>query len=100
MQLRSELRRLFNESKGSAGSRALMSIMRELGHQIGWFKVRRLMKEARLKSKQPGAHAYKVPGLNDQTSRICWRVNLLPRNPIRCGVATLLTCGRVAAGIT
>lgn len=38
-----------------------MSMIRELGHQIGRFiKVRRLMKEAGLASKQPGAHAYKV----------------------------------------
>lgn len=37
-----------------------MSMMRELGYQIGRFKVRRLMKDAGLVSKQPGAHAYKV----------------------------------------
>lgn len=30
----------------SACSRALMSMMRELGYQIGRFKVRNLMKEA------------------------------------------------------
>ncbi|MFQ1771304.1 hypothetical protein ACK37C_10970 [Aeromonas veronii] len=34
--------------------------MRELGYQIGRFKVRNLMKEAGLVSKQPGAHRYKV----------------------------------------
>ncbi len=60
MQQRSELRRLFKESRDSAGSRALMSMMRELGYQIGRFKVRNLMKEAGLVSKQPGAHRYKV----------------------------------------
>ncbi len=60
VQQKSVLRRLFNESRGSAGSRALMSMMRELGHQVGRFKVRRLMKDAELVSKQPGAHAYKV----------------------------------------
>ncbi|TNI11188.1 IS3 family transposase [Aeromonas veronii] len=60
IQQRSELRRLFKESRSSAGSRALMSMMRELGYQIGRFKVRNLMKEARLASKQPGAHRYKV----------------------------------------
>jgi putative transposase len=46
MQPRSELRRLFKASRGSAGSRALMSMMRELGYQIGRFKIRNLMKEA------------------------------------------------------
>ncbi|WP_421238655.1 IS3 family transposase [Aeromonas enteropelogenes] len=60
VQQKSVLRRLFNESRGSAGSRALMSMMRELGHQVGRFKVRRLMKDAGLASKQPGAHANKV----------------------------------------
>lgn len=60
MQQRSQLRRLFKESRNSAGSRALMSMMRELGHQIGRFKVRSLMKEAGLVSKQPGAHRYQV----------------------------------------
>ena len=60
MQQRSELRRLFKESRNSAGSRALMSMMRELGHQIGRFKVRSLMKEAGLVSRQPGAHRYQV----------------------------------------
>jgi putative transposase len=60
LQQRSELRRLFKDSRSSAGSRALMSMMRELGHQIGRFKVRRLMKEADLVSKQPGSHAYKT----------------------------------------
>ncbi len=60
MQQRSELRRLFKKSRDSAGSRALMSMMRELGYQIGRFKVRNLMKEAGLASRQPGAHRYKV----------------------------------------
>ncbi|MGE6106181.1 IS3 family transposase, partial [Aeromonas veronii] len=60
MQQRCELRRLFKASRNSAGSRALMSMMRELGYQIGRFKVRNLMKEAGLVSKQPGAHRYQV----------------------------------------
>ncbi len=37
-----------------------MSMMRELGYQIGRFKVRNLMKEAGLVSKQPSAHRYQV----------------------------------------
>ena len=60
MQQRSELRRLFKACRNSAGSRALMSMMRELGYQSGRFKVRNLMKEAELASKQPGTHRYKV----------------------------------------
>lgn len=60
MQQRSELRRLFKASRDSAGSRALMSMMRELGYQIGRFKVCSLMKAAGLVSKQPGAHRYQI----------------------------------------
>ncbi|MBK4989450.1 DDE-type integrase/transposase/recombinase [Pseudomonas sp. S36] len=33
--------------------------MQEEGEQIGWFKVRSLMRELALVSKQPGTHAYK-----------------------------------------
>ncbi len=51
---------MFKESRGSAGSRTLMSMMRELGYQIRRFTVRNLMKEAGLASRQPGAHRYKV----------------------------------------
>lgn len=36
-----------------------MLIMQEEGEQIGRFKVRRLMRELELVSKQPGSHAYK-----------------------------------------
>ena len=59
LHLRSEVNRLFTLSRSSAGSRTLVDMMRELGYQIGRFKVRRLMKEAHLISKQPGSHTYK-----------------------------------------
>ena len=44
----------------SVGSRLLMSMMRELGHQNDRFKARSLMKEAGLESKQTGSHACKT----------------------------------------
>lgn len=37
-----------------------MSMIRELGHRMGRFKMRSLMKEAGLVSKQPGAYRYQV----------------------------------------
>lgn len=58
--LRSQVRELFKASRQSAGARTLMSMMRELGHRIGRFKVSRLMAEAKLVCKQPGPHKYKV----------------------------------------
>ena len=60
MQQRCELRRLFKERLNPAGSRALMSMMRALRYQFGRFKVRSLMKETGLVSRQPGAHLYPV----------------------------------------
>jgi putative transposase len=57
---RSEIKRLFTESRSSAGSRTLMSMLRELGHQVGRYRVRRVMRELGLTCKQPGSHAYKT----------------------------------------
>ena len=100
MQQRCELRRLFKESRNSVGSRALMSMMRELGYQIGRFKVRNLMKEAGLASKQPGAHRYKVA--RSERPDI---PNLLAREfdvqqPNQVWVAISPMSGPVVAGIT
>ncbi len=95
MQQRSELRRLFKESRGSAGSRALMSMMRELGYQIGLFKVRNLMKEAGLASKQPGEHRYKVgqserPGIPNLLAR---EFDVPQSNQVWCGDITYVWVG-------
>ncbi len=99
MQQRSELRRLFKASRDSAGSRALMSMMRELGYQIGRFKVRNLMKPLWHPSNR-ALIAIKSLGLNDRTFPICWPTNLMSSNPIRCGVAISPTSGQVVVGIT
>ena len=60
LALRCKLKELFNESRGSAGSRTLLHRMLGLGYDIGRFKIRRLMAEAGLTSRQPGAHKYRV----------------------------------------
>ncbi|MCP3848599.1 IS3 family transposase [Pseudomonas aeruginosa] len=57
--LRSQVNQLFNQSRGSAGSRSILGMLREEGVTIGRFRVRRLMRELGLVSKQPGSHAYK-----------------------------------------
>ncbi len=79
---------MFKESRDSAGSRALMSMMRELGYQIGRFKVRNLMKEAGLASK--GAHHYKVacserPDIPDLLAR---ELDVPQPNQVWCGDIT------------
>nr|WP_100550094.1 MULTISPECIES: IS3 family transposase [unclassified Pseudomonas] len=57
--LRSRVNELFSQSRGSAGSRSILGMLREDGVEIGRFRVRRLMRELELVSKQPGSHAYK-----------------------------------------
>lgn len=57
--MRSRVNELFTQSRSAAGSRSIMYMMREDGIAIGRFKVRRLMNEMKLISKQPGSHAYK-----------------------------------------
>lgn len=59
LQLRSKVNELFTKSRGSAGSRTLVGMMRDEAIEIGRFKVRRLMAELGLICKQPGPHAYK-----------------------------------------
>ncbi|HBP1009538.1 IS3 family transposase [Pseudomonas aeruginosa] len=57
--LRSQVNQLFSQSRGSAGSRSILGMLREEGVTIGRFRVRRLMRELGLVCKQPGSHAYK-----------------------------------------
>ena len=59
MLLRSRVNELFTQSRSAAGSRSIMLMMKKDGMRIGRFKVRKLMREKNLISKQPGSHAYK-----------------------------------------
>ncbi|HUE92278.1 MAG TPA: IS3 family transposase [Pseudomonas sp.] len=59
LRLRSRVSELFSQSRSAAGSRSILLMMREDGEQLGRFKVRRLMRELDIISKQPGSHAYK-----------------------------------------
>ena len=61
MILRIQVRKLFKDSRRSAGSGTLMGQLHDLGYPVGRFKVRRLMAEANLMSSQPG-HKYKKTG--------------------------------------
>ncbi|VVP17717.1 hypothetical protein PS900_03687 [Pseudomonas fluorescens] len=59
LRLRSRVNELFTQSRSAAGSRCIVSMKQEDGEQFGRFKVRGLMRELKLVSKQPGSHAYK-----------------------------------------
>jgi putative transposase len=45
LRLRSRVSELFSQSRSAAGSRSILSLMREDGEQLGRFKVRSLMRE-------------------------------------------------------
>ena len=95
IELRSEIKRLFTESRGSAGSRTLMMMMRDNGYSIGRFKVRRLMQEAELTSKQPGAHKYKPaaherPDIPNHLNR---EFDVSGPNQVWCGDITYIWAG-------
>lgn len=60
--LRAKFTELFNDSRGSGGSSALKDQMIEEGITIGRFKVSSLMREAGLRSRQPGPSPYKIYG--------------------------------------
>ncbi len=92
IKLRSELKRLFRISRGSAGSRMLVSMMKAIGYQVGRFKVRRLMKEAGLTSKQPGAHRYKTGGIErpDIPNHLARQFDVHAPNEVWCGDITYI----------
>lgn len=91
--LRSELRRLFKESRSSAGSRSLKSMMQELGYQVGRFKMRNLMKEAGLMSKQPGSRVYTQVERPDTPNRLEMQFDIAKPNQVWCGDITYIWAG-------
>ena len=56
--LKARIKAIFRESKGSYGSRRVLKKLLSEGHQIGRYRVRRLMRELALKPKSP--KRYKV----------------------------------------
>lgn len=58
-RLKAKVVAIHEHSRCSAGSRTIAGKLRQEGEKIGRYKTRRLMKEAQLTSKQPGAHRYK-----------------------------------------
>ncbi|RCU49604.1 IS3 family transposase [Corallincola holothuriorum] len=95
MALRSEVSRLFGLSRCSAGSRILVDMMRKLGYCIGRYKVRQLMKEAKLISKQPGSHAYKHASVerSDIPNHLAREFTTSGPNRVWCGDITYIWAG-------
>ncbi len=58
-QLKARVVDIHAKSRGAAGSRAIVGQLRQQGEVVGRYKVRRLMKEANIESKQP-SHRYRA----------------------------------------
>ena len=95
VNLRAKVTELFNESRGSAGSRTLKDQMNEAGFTIGRFKVRSLMREAGLKSRQPGPSPYKKYGQArvDIPNRLDRQFDVPEPNKVWCGDISYIWAG-------
>ena len=97
LALRSRVNQLFSQSRSSAGSRRIVCMMRDEGEMIGRFKVRNLMRELGLVSKQPGSHAYKQASVErpDIPNLLNREFDVMRPNQVWCGDITYVwTQGR------
>lgn len=91
VSLRSCVNELFSQSRSSACSRSIFAMLRDEGVEIGPFKVRGLMKEQGLISKQPGCHVYKRPRERPDIANILDRqFTVAAPNRIWCGDITYI----------
>ena len=95
LRLRAAVREKHRLSRGAAGRRSIVSMLAADGIHLGRFKVRRLMKEASLSSKQPGAHKYKVSlderlGIPNTLER---KFDVRSPNHVWCGDITYIWAG-------
>lgn len=90
IRLRIKVTEIFNKSRQSAGSRTIVTKMREEGEVVGRFKVRRLMKEAGLESKQPKPAAYKIAKTEhpDVPNHLERKFDVKQPNQVWCGDIT------------
>lgn len=95
LRQRSVVTHLFNASQGSAGTRTLVAQLALQGIIMGRYKVSRLMAEAQLISKQPGAHKYKTarhahPAIDNKLQR---QFDVAAPNQVWCGDITYVWAG-------
>ncbi|MCG7540028.1 IS3 family transposase [Pseudoalteromonas sp. CO348] len=96
VKLRAQLNACFNLSRGAAGSRTLLAMLADLKIEAGLFKVRRIMRDMHLVSKQPGPHVYKVavnerPDIPNSLNR---EFDVQNPNQVWCGDITYIWTGQ------
>lgn len=92
LKLRSRVNTLFTLSRRSAGSRTIKDMLLAEGTVIGRFKVRSLMREAGLISKQPGSHRYKKSTVEriDIPNRLNREFDVAGPDEVWCGDITYI----------
>lgn len=93
--LRAKVKRLFDKSRGSAGTRTLIGMLKDEGLTLGRYKVAGLMKEQGLVSKQPGPHKYKVATVErlDIPNTLNRKFDVDAPNQAWCGDITFIWTG-------
>ncbi|EIV9109561.1 IS3 family transposase [Escherichia coli] len=85
IKLYSETVRVWNQSRGSAGARALADMLIQNGIPMSSYRARRLMKHLNLRSAQPGKYQYKNAARSIPACRVCLSVGFLCWRPSRYG---------------
>ena len=95
LALKAQVKRLFIQSRNSAGSRTIKDALNNDGIVIGRFKVRRLMSELGLICKQPGSHAYKQATIErlDIPNHLNREFDIELPNQVWCGDITYIWSG-------
>lgn len=90
LALRARVNELFTQSRCAAGSRSLTYLLREEGIPIGRFKMRMLMNEIGLVSKQPGSPVckWKTEERPDMPNRLERTFQTSAPNQVGCGEIT------------
>ena len=92
LELRAKVAEMHRQSRGAAGSRSIVAMLALQGIKVGRFKVRSLMNEANLASKQPGQHKYKVALEErlDIPNILSRQFNVTRPNEVWCGDITYI----------
>lgn len=93
--LKQEVIKIHKVSRGAAGSRTIAGELKQQGQDIGRHKVRNLMKEACIQSKQPGKSKYKSLGDESKIAPnlLKRKFNVCQPNQVWCGDVTYIWAG-------
>lgn len=95
-QLKQKVVEIYARSRGSSGSRSISGTLKQEGYPVGRYKTRALMKEASIRSKQPGKPKFNAAYKPSEIAE-----NVLNRqfttekpNQVWCGDVTYIRVGK------